>query len=88
VQSPKEIEMSQHDHDLIRLPEVLRMTGLSKSSLYALMKQNRFVTGVKLSERSVAWPSWLVREWIDERIASSAPTATAKQRKQPNLVAA
>jgi prophage regulatory protein len=88
VQSPKEIEMSQHDHDLIRLPEVLRMTGLSKSSLYAMIKQNRFVAGVKLSERSVAWPSWLVREWIDQRIASSAPTAATKQRKQPNLATA
>jgi prophage regulatory protein len=87
MQLPKEIEMSQHDHDLIRLPEVLRMTGFSKSSLYAMIKQKRFVAGVKLSERAVAWPSWLVREWIDQRIAASTPTAAVKQRKQPNRAA-
>ena len=76
------------ENKLLRLPEVLELTGLSKSSLYAMIKQKRFVGGVKLSERAVAWPSISVQEWIDQRIAASNSTAATKQRKQPNLAAA
>lgn len=55
---------------LLRLPEVRYMTGLSTSTLYALMADGAFPRPVKLTERRcVAWPEFLVAEWIADRLA-------------------
>lgn len=50
---------------LIRLPEVLNKTGLSRSRLYAL---EDFPRRVRLGERGVAWVEEEVDEWIRERM--------------------
>ncbi len=39
----------------IRLPEVLRVFPVSKSTWWAGIKNGRFPKGVKLSERVTAW---------------------------------
>ena len=49
---------------LLRLPPVMSITGLPKSSLYSLMGQGRFPKPVKISARAVAWPSSVVDECI------------------------
>ncbi len=54
---------------LIRRKEVERLTALSRSRIYDLMKQGAFPKPVRLGAMSVAWPENLVREWIAERIA-------------------
>ncbi|PLX71313.1 MAG: AlpA family transcriptional regulator [Denitrovibrio sp.] len=56
---------------LCRLPEVIKLTGLSRSSIYALMAKNKFPQPIKLSERSVAWVSTDIQSWIDEKISIS-----------------
>lgn len=53
---------------LLRLKQVMEMTGLSRSYVYELAKQGKFPKPVKLSEKSVAWVDQEVREWIDQRI--------------------
>jgi prophage regulatory protein len=40
---------------LLRLPEVLKLYPVSKSSWYAGMAEGRYPAAVKLSKRSVAW---------------------------------
>jgi prophage regulatory protein len=57
---------------LIRLPAVCELTGLSRSSVYALSKTGAFPKPVKLSERSSGWPESAVRAWIAQRIAAAA----------------
>ena len=52
-------------HRLIRLPEVLTMTGLSRSVLLGLEKRGEFPTSVRNSERCVAWWECEVRGWMD-----------------------
>ena len=52
---------------LIRLPEVLRKTGLSRSRLYA---DETFPRRVPLGARGVAWVETEVDEWIRERVES------------------
>lgn len=42
---------------LLRLPEVIRLSGYSRSMLYALISQGLYPKPVKISERAVAWPS-------------------------------
>ncbi|ODS10547.1 helix-turn-helix transcriptional regulator [Vibrio scophthalmi] len=53
---------------LIRLNEVLAMTGLSRSSMYRSIEKNQFPQQVSLSDRAVAWVEGEVQEWITSRI--------------------
>ncbi len=52
-------------HRLLRLPEVLTLTGLSKSVLHDLVKKGRFPASVRISERAVAWWECEVRAWME-----------------------
>jgi prophage regulatory protein len=55
---------------LLRLPEVLSRTGLSRSGLYERMKNGGFPKKVKLDPNGtmVAWIEEEVDEWINQRI--------------------
>jgi len=53
---------------LIRLPQVIKQTGLSRSMIYLLIKRGEFPPPIKLTERSVAWNSEGIDKWIDDRI--------------------
>lgn len=55
---------------LIRLPEVLRSAGLSRSEWYRLISLQRAPQAVPLGERSRAWVESEVQAWIAERIAA------------------
>lgn len=55
---------------LIKLKDVLDITGLSRSFVYALAQKGEFPKPVKLSERSSAWVQSEVDDWIDARISS------------------
>jgi prophage regulatory protein len=63
---------------MLRLPQVMAMTGLGRSSIYALAQNSRFPKPIKLSERISAWPESHVRAWIAERIAAAESTRPAK----------
>ena len=53
---------------LLRRPQVEAMTGLKKSSIYALMHQGRFPARVHITRRAVGWPLAAVQQWIEERV--------------------
>jgi prophage regulatory protein len=55
----------------LRLPGVKEITGLSKSSLYALIQERSFPAPVRLGARTVAWVKSEVRQWALERIRAS-----------------
>jgi prophage regulatory protein len=59
------------DVAFMRLPEVKAVTGLSKSSLYALIKEKSFPAPVRLGARAVAWVKSEVRQWAAERVHAS-----------------
>ena len=52
---------------LLRLPEVLRLVGLAKSTVYDLIKAGLFPTPVIVGRRSVAWPTRVIVTWIKKR---------------------
>ena len=54
---------------LIRLKEVMNITGLGRSSIYKFMDEERFPKSVSLGDRAVAWVESEVEMWIEERIA-------------------
>ncbi|NOI12795.1 helix-turn-helix transcriptional regulator [Vibrio hepatarius] len=55
---------------LIRLSEVLAMTGLSRSSMYRSIEEKQFPEQVQLGGRSVAWVESEVQEWISQKVES------------------
>jgi len=54
--------------DLIRIKEVMSMTGLSKSSIYTYKSKGEFPNPIQLSARSVAWVRVDIEQWILDKI--------------------
>ena len=58
-------------HIILRLPQVKKRTGLSRSSIYLRMANNDFPQTISLGGRSVGWLEQDIDEWIVERIEQS-----------------
>jgi prophage regulatory protein len=56
---------------LLRLPEVLKMVPVSKTTWYAMIKRKEAPAPINLGPRSVAWDSDDIEAWIKERKALS-----------------
>jgi prophage regulatory protein len=79
------------DVSFLRLPEVKAVTGLSKSSLYALIRANSFPAPVRLGPRTVAWVRSEIKQWAAERVLTSRLTTLrsgSKRMPQPAIRAA
>lgn len=55
---------------LMRLPEVLHVTGISRSTLYELSSRKAFPARVTLGGKNVAWVESEIHHWVAERIAA------------------
>ena len=55
------------DRRVLRLPAVMERTGLSKASIYRLIKADDFPAAVRLTSRAVGWPAQRIDEWIASR---------------------
>ncbi len=53
---------------LLRLPMVMRITGLARSTIYKLIAQNQFPAPIKLSKRAVAWLQSEIESWVSSRV--------------------
>lgn len=62
------------EHRLIRLPEVMKLSGLSRTSVYRAVRLQTFPLPVKLGGRAVAWRLSEVVDWIDSREPAHRPT--------------
>ena len=56
---------------LLRLPEVMARTGLSRTTIYVWRKEGRFPQPVLLGTRTLAWIESELEEWMREQIAKS-----------------
>lgn len=63
--------MKEQSTRLIRLKEVIAMTGLSRASVYKFVSENRFPSQISLGYRCVAWVESEVQQWIDQRVQES-----------------
>jgi prophage regulatory protein len=55
------------DLAVLRLPEVKRLTGLGRSSIYEMMKKGLFPQSITLGHRAVGWMVQDVRSWLEAR---------------------
>ena len=53
---------------LIRLKEVMEITGLGRSSIYKFMIEKTFPQSISLGDRAVAWEVNEIDEWIMSKI--------------------
>ena len=52
------------------LAEVLEMTGMGKTFIYARMKDGTFPKQIQLGSRSVVWNEEEVINWMEDQISS------------------
>lgn len=62
---------------ILRLPEVQDEVKLSRSSIYAGVKNGTFPAPVKLGERAVGWLASSIDAWIQSRAQTVRPGASA-----------
>lgn len=56
---------------ILRLPEVKIRTGLSRSSIYLRVSEDRFPKPISLGGRAVGWIASEIDSWLDEQISHS-----------------
>ncbi len=60
---------------MLRVSEVCERYGLARSSLYALLRQNRFVKPCKIGQRTVAFRVCDLERWeAEQKPAAEQPT--------------
>jgi len=52
---------------IFRMQELTKIIGLSKASIYRLIKTNKFPAPIQISSRCVGFVSDDIYKWIDER---------------------
>jgi prophage regulatory protein len=54
---------------IIRLPEVITRTGLSRSTIYSQISRGDFPKGIPISQRTRGWLAQEIEEWIEAQAA-------------------
>lgn len=52
---------------ILRLPDVIRVTGLSKTSIYRMIAEGEFPRPVQLGKQAVGWKSSAIQQWNESR---------------------
>ena len=62
---PKQVDPPR----FIRLPQVVEMTGMGKTFIYARISDGTFPKQIQLGSRSVVWNEREVIDWMNQQIA-------------------
>ena len=54
--------------NILRLPQVKERTGLSRSQIYALIRQKKFPRQVELGLRAVGWLEGDISSWVASKV--------------------
>lgn len=65
---------------ILRLKEVLSITGLSKTSIYDFVADGSFPMSVQLGARSVGWIESEIDDWINKKIEQRNKLASKVSR--------
>lgn len=66
------IDKPENKHDkILRIQDVMQVTGLPRSSIYAKLSIEDFPKPINIGVRSVGWLSSEIDGWISARIAES-----------------
>lgn len=62
-------------HNILRLPAVKSRTGLSRSTIYLRISEERFPRPISLGGRAVGWIEAEVNDWLNQQIEASRKAA-------------
>ena len=51
---------------IYRFPEVMKLTGLSRSSIYLAVSKEEFSKPIKIGRRAVGWPNDVIEKWVQK----------------------
>lgn len=54
---------------ILRIKDVKKQTGLSPSTIYAMIAEDKFPKQIKLSTRSSGWLQSEITDWIESKVA-------------------
>lgn len=57
---------------LLKLPDVIALTTLSRSTIYQMMSDKEFPRPIKLGKRAVAWRKTDITAWLESRKTRAA----------------
>lgn len=52
---------------ILRRPEVQKVTGLSRATIYESMARGDFPAAIRLGKRAVGWPQSEIAQWLATR---------------------
>lgn len=52
---------------VLRLPTVIKLVALGRSTIYSMIQRNAFPRPVKLSRRAVGWHQRDIDAWLESR---------------------
>ena len=58
-------------HRFARMADVVRMTGLSRATIYRMIADNRFPTQVRIGSRAVGWRWSDLESWSQTRSSAT-----------------
>lgn len=64
---------------VLRIKDVIHQTGLSKSTVYSLVKEGKFPAPIRLTEYASGWLLSEINQWKRERIAASRPKSVEER---------
>lgn len=67
---------------ILRTAEVARRIGLSKSSLWRMVRDGKFPRPTQLSAHAVGWLESDIEQWLNDRRASDARAEIRTRRRQ------
>jgi len=57
---------------ILRLPEVIKRTGTSRSSIYRLIEQGEFPKSYPIFGRAVGWSETDINQWIESKFQNES----------------
>ena len=56
---------------ILRLPSIIELTGLSRSTIYLRISKGEFPAPISLGGRAVGWVEGDVENWLCEKVEAS-----------------
>ena len=69
-QLPSKVIVMFASNNIIRLQQVIKKVGLSRSTIYALVSRNEFPQRIQLSPRSMGFLESEVDQWLADKVAA------------------
>ncbi len=76
----------QQSIQILRLPAVCQVTGLSRSMIYQLEAERGSPSRVRIATRAVGWIEGKVQSWLAERVSRSRDERASALRAGPEAI--